>query len=1196
MQVTDAIAGRRALMRPFVVFFFVLLSGVVSPHAHAAIDCDPKYANSGAYPSDPQCPLNAASADFGGMGGSSCGEPLVITAYCSGPTTGTTSEPSSPDGTATADGDGTDDADDQSGGADGSGNSAGSDDSGTSGDASDSSGAGNSGGSGGCGDGGATAGCGSSTSGADPVKLNTGQFHLVVHDLRVSDTIPLDLARVYRSSAYDSSGRPMAGAFGIGTTFNYDSYLTVSAADSNNLRQLIQLYLPSGIRVSFTLRAGTTSTWDDLTSPGKYFRATITGSGTKLLTLRDGRTMQFTMLGGLYRLTRLQDRNGNTVTIARDSKTGALTKLTSPNSRSLTFTSVIGAHGTPLISRVTDGLNRQVSYQYDGLDRLTQVTDAAGGLWKYSWDDKSRLVGVMDPEGNQQVINTYDDNDRVVSQRLADGSTFAMAYTVTGGKITQTEVTDRRGSIRRLEFDANGRVQRNTYPAGQNIAQVQAYGYDTTGRMTSAAVGDRQYVFVYDANGNRITDADQYGTLVTRTFDTYSRLLTKAQAGDPQRGVSTVYAYDSKGNLLSTTDRLGNRTVFTNDGQGRRLTVTDALKGVTKYVWTGADLTSVTDPLNRTTQFTTDAVGRLTAVQDPQGNRTQRTLDALGRTVDITDALNGVTRFTWDRNGHRLSQSDRKGVTTRYTYNSIGRPLTKTDPLGNSESYAWNSAGQIAAVTDRKGQVTTYIYDAAGRTAELDFRTTAGAPPVRSWVYGWNNTTGKLSGTSDFFPTPEGRAQKEADMVFAYDAVTGKLKRTLDLPTIQGLWSYRYAPDTRDVAGIDMDRATVNYSRDAEHRVTQIQYQVNDEDVRTFGYSYDALGRRSQVTFANGITAIYAWDAASQLTGITYKRTDGSVLGDLTYGYDLAGRRIKAGGSLAKVSLPQAVNDAQYNAANQLTRWAGKTFAYDLNGNVVSDGINQYNWNEQGLLGQISGAVTASFSYDILGRRKDRTVNGHRMQTTWIGDEMNFMMPDGDWSQRIRVFSPYPTSSVDELTFRRIGDDSSQDRYVLRDANNNVIALTDAQQQSQTLYSYEPYGATMQTGLADPNTQQYTGRENDGTGLYYYRSRYYSPSIGRFISEDPIGWASGQTNAYAYVGGNPVQFDDPYGLHKRDLWYGYDDKNFRDWVHGIKQDEGISGAVNFSKPMLDDLWSQWNGEGCPAGKGGKSGKGGQSRY
>jgi RHS repeat-associated protein len=58
-----------------------------------------------------------------------------------------------------------------------------------------------------------------------------------------------------------------------------------------------------------------------------------------------------------------------------------------------------------------------------------------------------------------------------------------------------------------------------------------------------------------------------------------------------------------------------------------------------------------------------------------------------------------------------------------------------------------------------------------------------------------------------------------------------------------------------------------------------------------------------------------------------------------------------------------------------------------------------------------------------------------------------------------------------------------------------------------------------------------SGRYGGRVGAFvYYRSRYYSPQTGRFISEDPIGWASGQTNAYAYVGGNPVQFTDPAGL------------------------------------------------------------------
>jgi RHS repeat-associated protein len=69
------------------------------------------------------------------------------------------------------------------------------------------------------------------------------------------------------------------------------------------------------------------------------------------------------------------------------------------------------------------------------------------------------------------------------------------------------------------------------------------------------------------------------------------------------------------------------------------------------------------------------------------------------------------------------------------------------------------------------------------------------------------------------------------------------------------------------------------------------------------------------------------------------------------------------------------------------------------------------------------------------------------------------------------------------------------------------------------------------TGAATSNPLAYTGRENDGTGLYYYRARYYLTGLGRFVSEDPIGLEGGY-NTYAYVGGNPVSFVDPLGLRE----------------------------------------------------------------
>jgi len=82
----------------------------------------------------------------------------------------------------------------------------------------------------------------------------------------------------------------------------------------------------------------------------------------------------------------------------------------------------------------------------------------------------------------------------------------------------------------------------------------------------------------------------------------------------------------------------------------------------------------------------------------------------------------------------------------------------------------------------------------------------------------------------------------------------------------------------------------------------------------------------------------------------------------------------------------------------------------------------------------------------------------------------------------------------------------------------------------QTEYSYDPFGATTTSGAASGHSGQYTGRENDQTGLFYYRARYYSPTLQRFISEDPSGFGGGDVNLYAYVTNGPTNFMDPQGL------------------------------------------------------------------
>jgi RHS repeat-associated protein len=114
---------------------------------------------------------------------------------------------------------------------------------------------------------------------------------------------------------------------------------------------------------------------------------------------------------------------------------------------------------------------------------------------------------------------------------------------------------------------------------------------------------------------------------------------------------------------------------------------------------------------------------------------------------------------------------------------------------------------------------------------------------------------------------------------------------------------------------------------------------------------------------------------------------------------------------------------------------------------------------------------------------------------------------------------------VDEY-FQRI--DADGPASFLTDALGSTIALTGPSGDTLTQYKYDAYGNVTITG-GSSNPYQYTGRENDGTGLYFYRARYYSPILGRFTSEDPIRFV-GDHNFYRYVYNYPIGLNDPWGL------------------------------------------------------------------
>ena len=281
--------------------------------------------------------------------------------------------------------------------------------------------------------------------------------------------------------------------------------------------------------------------------------------------------------------------------------------------------------------------------------------------------------------------------------------------------------------------------------------------------------------------------------------------------------------------------------------------------------------------------------------------------------------------------------------------------------------------------------------------------------------------------------------------------------------------------------------APVTYAYDDASRLTQVA-----QGSQVVNLGYDAAGRRSSLSYPNGVTTSYSYDVASRLTNIQHQAS--SLIESLTYTYDAAGNRISFNRTGPQADLPAEIQ-AAHNAANQLVQFNTDTLTYDANGNLTFDGTTTYTWDARNRLIQMSsGALFATFSYDALGRRVSKTINGVQTEYLYDGTDIVAEIQGG------AVAATYLRSlNVDEPFLRT----SAVAEYYHADALGSTLALTDDSGVVQTTYAYEPFGNSTVTGTS-ANPFQYTGRENDGTGLYYYRARYYSPQLQRFVSEDPL--------------------------------------------------------------------------------------------
>jgi RHS repeat-associated protein len=983
----------------------------------------------------------------------------------------------------------------------------------------------------------------------DPVDCATGLFLNEATDLVVVDAMPIVIGRSYRPQ--DNISR----AFGIGTNLSYDFFIVGTShgtSTTGGTYTYMDLILPNGTHIHYPRTTTGTSYADakykNYTAPGKFFGSVIDGGDNPWkLTLTDGTWYTFAdsdpTLTGLGNagsreaaVRTIHDRFGNSLTLTRDASSN-LTKIVSSNGRYVNLT----YDTSNRIVQVADNLGRVVSYAYDAGGRLWTVTDPSGNIETYTYDSNNYMLSVKDKRGNMKVVNTYDANGRISKQTYADGSTNNFSYTVSNtaniqgqlavcmgqpttltgsygqaypvsctigpdGMVTQTNVTDGRGNVTSINFNGSSLPVSITTAQGLPEQQTTTIQRDpNTNLITSRtdALG-RQTAYTYDIVGNMLTDTKLAGTVnsVTTTLTYYNGVDWVASITDPLHHTVTLFD-DAHGNTTSVTDSLGNVTAIAYNSAGQPTLITDPLGHTTTLNYSSADLAAVADSNGNTFTYFTDGIGRRIAAIDPIGNVTHYSYNSLSRLTGIIDPRGGATTFSYDPNGNLLSATDANGGVTAYAYDTRNRVMSRNDQLLAMESYIYDSNGNLASFTDRKGQVSSFSYDGLNRRISAGFGATPSAPTNFS-----NTITYTFDGGDRLTQLVDSVA---GTITRGYDG----LDRLTSETTPQGSVGYTYDNAGRRTSMTVAGQPPVAYAYDNVNRLTGIT-----EGASNISFSYDNASRRSTLTLANGIVVSYGYDSANRLTGITYTQ-GGNSLGNLTYSYDAAGRRTGIGGSYAQAQLPATVGATAYNAANQLTTRGGNTFSYDRNGNLTGDGNTNYTWNSRNQLTSLGAAATASFQYDGMGRRIMKTVTG--TTTGYMYDGINAVQELSGTSPSANLLTGL---AIDE-TFMRT--DAGGNRHFLSDALGSTLALTDDSGTTQTGYNYEPYGTTTTSGAASNNSITYSGRENDNTGLYYYRARYYSPTLQRFISEDPIGLAGG-INTYAYVEGDPLTHIDPLGL------------------------------------------------------------------